>query len=287
MSIRLSRLYIYPVKSCAGIRLAQAAVGTAGLAGDRRWMLVDAAGRFMTQRQWPAMALVQPALEPGRLRVRAPGMPALEVAPPGPPAAAARVKVWNDTAAARDCGDAAARWFGEFLGTSCRLFEIHPEADRLASPARVRAWSERHGELAPGLGERHAFGFADGFPVLVIGQASLDALNGRLEQGGHAPVGMERFRPNLVVEGLEPHDEDHAAMLVAGSVRLPLVKPCARCAIPDIDPATARRGEQPGRTLAAYRATPDGVMFGQNAVVQAPPGAVLREGDPVGVEWAF
>jgi len=287
MSSFLSSLHIYPIKSCAGIDLAQSGIGHAGLDGDRRWMLVDAAGGFMTQREWPAMALVRPELDAQTLRVRAPGMPVLEVLAGRDAAPPTAVRVWNDTTAGADEGDAAARWFSDFLGAECRLLRVHPRAERIASLDRVRAWTARHGELAPGLGERHVFGFADGFPLLIIGQSSLDDLNLRLGRGGHEPVGMARFRPNIVVAGLEPFDEDHVALLRVGEVALPLVKPCARCAIPNIDPATARRSDQPGRTLISYRGTTDGVLFGQNGLVLAPPGAVLRVGDPVEVEWAF
>jgi len=288
MSPTLSSLYIYPIKSCAGTALRESGVGQAGLDGDRRWMLVDAAGRFMTQRQWPAMALVRPELDGDLLRVQASGMPVLEIPrAPAPAAAAMQVQVWNDITDGVDQGDAAARWFSDVLGAECRLVGLHPQARRHASLDYVRAWTARHGALAPGLGERHLFGFADGFPLLVIGQSSLDDLNRRLGEGGHAPVGMERFRPNIVVAGLEPHDEDQIALLRAGEVAMPLVKPCARCAIPNIDPATGRSAEQPGRTLIAYRGTTAGVLFGQNGLVQAPPGSVLRVGDALEVEWAF
>ena len=287
MGAVIRSLHIYPVKSCAGIDLAQSALDERGLAGDRRWMVVDASGTFLTQRALAAMALIRPALSDDGLRLSAPGMPVLCV-PAGPaPGPRRRVTVWRDEVDAEDEGDDAATWLSDFLRRPCRLVRIADDARRLAGPGRGAAWKDRHGSMAPALPGEHAFGFADGYPFLIAVQASLDDLNARLAAAGAEPVPMNRFRPNIVLDGLQAYDEDHLAMVACGEVRFALVKPCTRCAIPDIDQATARQGGAVGKVLAAYRAQQEGVVFGQNAVVQAPAGAMLRAGDPVDVEWAF
>ncbi|MEI2416097.1 MOSC N-terminal beta barrel domain-containing protein [Orrella sp. JC864] len=290
MNATLVGLHSYPIKSCGALDWTVAAVTAAGLALDRQWMLVSEDGRFMTQRQWPAMALVRPVLRENALWVGAPGMPELRVAAldEAPPEGPARtLTVWRDNVPGQDAGAEAAAWFSNALGEPCRLYRLHPQARRLASPEHVTAWRLRHGQAVPELGSRHAFGFADGFPLLVASQDSLRELNARLARQGHAPVPMDRFRPNVVIEGLEPYDEDHVAWLRCGQVVLALVKPCSRCTVPDVDQASGLRGEEPGRTLAAYRRRQEGVMFGQNAVAHAPAGAVLAVGEPVRAEFAF
>ena len=301
MSLVIRSLHIYPVKSCAGIDLAESAVDERGLAHDRRWMVVDEEGMFLTQRTLPAMALIRPALRDGGLRLDAPGMLPLDVPADLPAGRAGRgesgrgesghaqrpVRVWRDDVPADDAGDEAAAWLSAFLRQPCRLVRMAGRARRLAGPDRVAAWRLQFGAMAPGLSGEHAFGFADGYPFLITAQASLDDLNARLAAAGEAPVPMNRFRPNIVLDGLEAYDEDHLAMLACGEARFALVKPCTRCAVPDVDQLTARRGEAVGRTLAAYRSREAGVVFGQNAVVQAGPGAVLRVGDEVRADWAF
>lgn len=291
MTVTVVSLHVYPIKSCAGIDLQSSAIGEGGLQHDRRWMLVTDSGVFMTQRTWPTMASIRPVLEEGGLCVAAPGMAALRIpiadAAADAEAPARQLTVWRDSIAGRDEGDEAARWFSEFLREPCRLYAVHEQARRLADPARVQAWRERHGDQAPGVSEHHAFGFADGFPLLVTSQDSLDELNERLVARGAAPVPMDRFRPNIVVRGLEPYDEDHIPVLLGADMAIALVKPCSRCVIPDTDQATGERHQEPGRTLAAYRTWDEGVMFGQNAVVSAPPGAVVRVGDALRAEIDF
>jgi uncharacterized protein YcbX len=292
MSLTVRSLHIYPVKSCAGIDLDASPIDAAGLAYDRRWLVMSGA-QFLTQRQLPAMALIRTALTGTHLQLRAPGMPLLEVPLDGSGLADRDepVTVWRDTFPARAESPRAAQWFSDFLGRPCRLFKVDIEsAGRATNRDWVGRWREGHPGLAEGFGGNHLFGFADGYPILLANQASLDELNERLRAKGRGPVLMNRFRPNIVLAGdeLGPYEEDHLALLACGKdIRLAVVKPCTRCSIPDVDPETGERGDEPGMTLTATRSVDLGVVFGQNAIVDAGPGAVLRVGDPVSVEWNF
>lgn len=290
MSARILSLHIYPIKSCAGIDLSESPVDRAGLAYDRRWMLISADGQFMTQRQWPAMALIRTAITANALRVSAPGMADLEVPLDGSALlpGTESVEVWSDTISAQRESAAAGLWFSDFLKTPCRLYKVGAVAERTAKPDWVSRWLESHPDLAEPFAGSHHFGFADGFPLLVANQASLDDLNARLQAKGVAPVTMDRFRPNIVVEGeWEAFEEDQTAMITAAQVRMAFVKPCTRCSIPDIDQRTARQSDEPGRTLAGYRNLAIGVVFGQNAILDAPAGARLKVGDGVEIELDF
>ncbi|WP_233235271.1 MOSC domain-containing protein [Bordetella sp. LUAb4] len=290
MSLIIRSLHIYPVKSCAGIDLSESPVDQAGLAFDRRWMVVSG-GQFLTQRQLPAMALVKTALSDTHLHLSAPGMPDLAVALDGAglhgdPRA---VTVWRDTMSARrDCADAAA-WFTQYLQRPCEFLRIDvADAQRSASAQWVGGWLERHSEEASNYAQRNLFGFADGFPLLIANQSSLDELNQQLAAKGRAPVPMDRFRANIVIEGeLGAYEEDHVASMSVGEVRMALVKPCTRCSIPDVDQATGVRHDEPGLTLAATHRLDLGVIFGQNAIVAAPGGSVLRVGDAVDVKFDY
>ena len=277
----LARLFVYPVKSCAGVELGEAQLMETGLDLDRAWMVVDAAGQFVTQREQPRMALVQPRIKSLEVVLRAPGMLALHLGI-NEVEKAARAEVWGDAVDCWDMGDVAGQWFSDFLGCpGLRLVRFDPEVQRLAS----RRWT---GEVeAP-------IEFADGFPLLVLSQASLDGLNQRLAAAGHAAVGIELFRPNLVLAGLEPHDEDRLQELriatAEGEVVLKLVKPCARCPIPNVDPATGERSPEVLDALQAYRADTrlDGALtFGMNAIFTAGAGLRLRTGDAVTADWHF
>lgn len=290
MSARILSLHIYPIKSCAGIDLAESPIDRAGLAHDRRWMLISEDGQFMTQRQWPAMALIRTAITADTLRLSAPGMADLDIALDGSGVepGAAPVAVWSDTISAQRESAAVGLWFSEFLKTPCRLYKVDPAAQRNAKPDWVTRWLDAHPDLADAFGGEHYFGFADGFPLLIANQASLDDLNARLQAKGVAPVPMDRFRANIVVQGeWEPFEEDHTAMITAAGVRMAFVKPCTRCSIPDIDQRTAQQNDEPGRTLAGYRNLEIGVVFGQNAILDAPAGARLKVGDAVEIELDF
>lgn len=277
----VARLFIYPVKSCAGIELQEALLVETGLDLDRAWMVVDAAGHFVTQRSMPRMALVRPQLKSDEMVLRAPGMLALHVSIEAVEAPIS-VTVWRDTVPAWDMGPVAAQWFTDFLGQPCRLVRFDPEHRRLSS----MAWTG--GIEAPNQ-------FADGFPVLVASEGSMDELNARLQAAGHPPVGVERFRPNLVLRGVEAHDEDRIDLLRVqasggGEVHLQLVKPCARCPIPDVDPATGLISPEVTDTLRNYRRDRrlDGaVTFGMNAIIRLGAGQLLRTGKPVAANLRF
>ncbi|GAB4207928.1 MAG: MOSC N-terminal beta barrel domain-containing protein [Tibeticola sp.] len=277
---RLEGLFVHPVKSCAGVAVREALLTEAGLDLDRAWMLVDEAGEFVTQRELPQLARVVPRLGVSDVVLRAPGMLALHLAADAVEAPA-RVHIWNDEVDAWDMGDLAAQWFSDFTGQRLRLVRFDPEVRRLSS----LRWTG--GVEAPNL-------FSDGFALLVTSTASLAGLNERLAAAGHASVDQRRFRPNLVLSGVEPHDEDRLAELRirtdSGTVRLALVKPCARCPIPDVDPDSGARGTAVGDTLRGYRADArlDGALtFGMNAIVLEGAGQVLRVGQPVAADWAF
>ena len=282
----ISRLYVYPVKSCAGVEVQQALLLETGLEFDRAWMVVDANGHFLTQREFPRMALIQPQLKHFEMVLRAPGMLALHIAL-DQVEAPVRVKVWNDEVAAYDMGRIAAQWFTDFLGMTARLVRFDPEGKRLSS----LQWT--NGIESPNQ-------FSDGYALLVISEASLDQFNDKLVARGHAAVGMDRFRPNIVLghpaqgDKLLPHDEDRLDLLhiatAQGEVQLKPVKPCPRCPIPNIDPATAHSSPEVGDLLQAYRqdARVNGaVTFGMNAIVLAGVEQLLKVGQPVGANYRF
>ena len=280
LNCSLSALYVHPIKSCAGVAQAASPLIETGLEYDREWMVVDAASSMLTQRDLPRMALVRPAFKGGELVLRAPGMLALHLsldAVEGP----TRARVWHDEVAAFDMGPLAAQWFSDFLGRPARLVRFDPDQKRLSSAQ----WT----------GEIEALNaFADGFPLLLASSASLADLNARLAARGVPPVTMQRFRPNLVLDGLEAYDEDHLDEITfdtgAGPVRIKLVKPCARCTIPGVDPETGEQGHEPGDTLAGYRADArlDGaITFAMNAVVLEGFGRTLRVGQRGSASWGF
>ncbi|MEO6033043.1 MAG: MOSC N-terminal beta barrel domain-containing protein [Burkholderiaceae bacterium] len=258
--VSVHSLHLYPIKSCAGITLDEVVLIETGLELDRAWMVVDAAGEGVTQRTLPRMALIRPTLKTAEMVLRAPGMLALHiridtVEKP------VRVKVWNDEVAAYDMGDLCAQWFSDFLGAKLRLVRFDPEQKRLSD----RQWTGAiEAECA----------FADAFPLLVTSAAAIAELNSRIEAQGQDAVTMERFRPNLVLGGIDAHAEDALDEIVFetddGPVRLKLVKPCARCPIPDVDLQTATTGHAVTDALVAYRADArvDGKpTFGMNGVI--------------------
>lgn len=285
MSVTIRSLHFYPIKSCAGTSVRHAVVDGAGLAWDRRWLVVGENGIFMTQRGFPRMALIVPTVQDDVLRIQAPGMDDLFIGlDAGRDQPEEKVVVWRATLAAHPVGSEAARWFSEVLGVPCSLYRVAEPLERLPDDAFVQPWVDTFGEEA---GQTHEFAFADGFPLLVANQASLDALNERLQAAGHAPVPMDRFRPNIVIDGLEAFDEDHVAWLDFAGMRLGLIKPCTRCTVPDVDQATGQPGMEPGQTLAQFRRFDAGVMFGQNAIVAAGAGAILAVDDEGEFEYAF
>jgi uncharacterized protein YcbX len=290
MSVRVRSLHIYPIKSCAGIDLRQSAIDGAGLAYDRRWVLMQ--GRqFLTQRLLPAMALIVPTITSTHLHLEAPGMAPLDIPLDGSQLAADShgVTVWRDTFPVRAESEAASQWFSRYLQRPCTLYKSDiAQAQRVVSTEWVERWLQAHPDMAEGFAATNLFGCADGFPILVVNQSSLDELNRQLAAKGHGAVPMNRFRPNIVLEGDWPaYDEDHTALASIGAVRLAFVKPCSRCSIPDVDQATGERHDEPGFTLTATRSFDAGVIFGQNAIVSAPAGAVVRVGDAAEAELDF
>ena len=259
--VSITGLYVHPVKSCARIAVDQTVVTETGLEWDRQWMVVDESGGFVSQRELPRLALVRPTLRASDLVLRAPGMLALHLALDAIESET-RVRVWNDELDAGDMGDLAAQWFSDFLGQRVRLARFDPEVQRVSDPR----WT----------GDTRALtAFADGFSLLVVSSAAIEQLNTRLKSRGVAPVQSDRFRPNLVLDGLQPHEEDWIDRVTfdvpEGPVVLRLVKPCTRCSIPDVDPERGEPGHAVGDELAAYRADArmnGQVTFGMNAVIE-------------------
>jgi hypothetical protein len=234
-----------------------------GLRYDRRWMVVDERGEFLSQRNHPRLALAVPSLADGMLQVDAPGLPTLRTPLHPKPSVATTVTVWDDTCPATWVGVQAAEWFSDFLGSPCSLVHMADQVIRPANPLFA----------PPGV----RVSFADGFPFLLISEESLVDLNGRLVD----PLPMNRFRPNLVVAGGEPYAEDEWGKIQIGDVRLRVVKPCDRCLVTTTDQATGQRGKEPLRTLATYRKVGNDVMFGQNVVHENT--GRLRVGDLVSI----
>ncbi len=284
----IQNLYIYPVKSCAGVELKEVILTDTGLEFDRAWMVVDETGEFVTQRELPRMCLIQPTMKLYEIVLRAPGMLALHIALDAVEQPC-RVSVWGQECAAYDMGDVAAQWFTDFLAQDLpagqramklRLARFDPEHRRLSN----KKWTKELDALNQ---------FSDGYPILVASQASLDGLNARLAAQGHSPVTMQRFRPNIVLSGVDAHDEDRVKALhisADSTVELALVKPCPRCPMPNVDPLTAIPSPEVGDTLQGYRqdARVDGaVTFGMNAAIRSGLEQVLRVGQAVGANYDF
>jgi uncharacterized protein len=272
----LTALHVYPIKSCGGVEVASGLLVETGLEYDRAWMVVDDRGQMFTQRELPRLALIQPSFKGGELMLRAPGMLALHLRLDAVEAPT-RVRVWDDIVKAYDMGALAAQWFSDFLGQRLRLVRFDPEQQRLSDAA----WA---GDTAADNA------FADGYPLLVAGRASLEDLNRRLRARGAGEVTMQRFRPNLVFSGWQAFDEDHLDEIVIttaeGPVRLRLVKPCVRCSIPNVDPLTAATGSEPGDTLAGFRADAR-VGGGITAVIVTGFEHSLRVGQGATASWKF
>jgi uncharacterized protein YcbX len=275
----IEQLFLYPIKGCRGVPLERATLAATGLEvdgiGDREWVVVDDAGEFLSQRELPKMTLIETRLTGTSLRLKAPGMLQLDV-PFGSEGDVLSVRVWNDSIAAVTQGEVADAWFSRYLGQPCRLMRFDPEARRLSSVRYTGALA------AP-------YKFADAFALLVASSASLAELNSRLAQRSVAAVGIERFRPNIVLGGVDAFEEDYTSVLRIAGAELRVVKPCVRCSVPNVDPATAETSHEPGDTLALYRdnAQAGGVTFGVNAVVAAGAGITLARGAAVEIELAL
>jgi uncharacterized protein YcbX len=279
MSAHLSRLLLYPVKGCRGVALEQAMLAATGLeaagVGDREWVVVDDSGEFLSQRELPRMGLISTRLTTAALQLAAPGMLTLEI-PFESEGDVVRVRVWDDEIEAVTQGEIADQWFSDFLGQRARLMRFDPLARRLSNRKYTGAIEA-------------SYKFADAFALLVASEASLAELNRRLQARGSAAIGLERFRPNVVLDGVDAFEEDYLRNLRIGEAVLACVKPCVRCSVPNVDPATGTAGHEPGDTLALFRDNEraGGVTFGVNAVVAAGAGTVLKVGAAVELELNF
>jgi uncharacterized protein YcbX len=262
--MQVTELNIYPVKSTRRIALQESPVLPRGLPWDRRWMLVDEAGNFITARQQPVLATVQTTVGDETLSITAEGYETLQLPLQPGQSETTPVTVWKDSLDAVLAGNQADAWFSDFLGLSCRLVQLTDDLSRSVNPDYGRPGDE--------------VSFADGFPLLLITRASLADLNSRLQQ----PVEMRRFRPNLVVDGDAPYAEDHWRRIRVGDVEFEGVKNCSRCVVTTIDPDSGRKhpDKEPLRTLSTYRRRPQGgVYFGQNLIPRS--GGVIHVGAEV------
>lgn len=264
--IRVTGITVYPIKSTAGIPVDQCAVESQGLAMDRRWMVVDEAGEFLSGREFPMLTQIRSQMESGGLRITAPGMDEMRIPSPAESENPRLVRVWNDECRALGADRAVDDWFSRFLGTHTHLVYMHD--------SRQRPVDFNYGRP----GDRVSF--ADGFPLLLISEASLEDLNTRLS----ASVSMRRFRPNIVVGGCGPYEEDDWRAIRIGETRFDSVKSCSRCVFTTIDPDSGEKHPrlEPLRTLGGYRRGPDGgVLFGQNLIPRVL--GTLHVGDVVNV----
>lgn len=261
--MHLSEINIYPIKSLKGISLTEAKIEARGLSFDRRWMLVDEHNKFITQREFPKMATLKVEIHSDHLRVLN-GRDKVDVPFEAYGDAKARVTVWGSTVKADVYQPVVSHWFSERLGLKCKLVRMPETTNRIVNPVyAVRKYED-------------TVSFADGYPFLLIGQASLDDLNSRLAEA----LPMNRFRPNFVIEGAEPFEEDNWKKIRIGETVFYVVKPCERCIIPTIDQVKGIKGKEPLTTLNTYRNFKGKVLFGQNLIAEKPD-ATIRIGDEV------
>jgi len=244
--LTISALYIYPIKSLGGIRVNTATLTDRGFQYDRRWMLVDMNNQFITQREFPQMTLLQVQVQQDGLSIRHKHTGDCIQIPFQPTGDTCTVTVWEDTCQGRFVSPQADQWFSDQLSLPCRLVYMPEDTQRKVDP------NYAHGE--------EITSFSDGFPLLMIGQASLDDLNSRLPE----PLTMERFRPNIVFTGGTPFQEDEMAAFTIAGIRFFGVKPCARCVITTVDLITGEKGKEPLKTLSGYRRQGNKIFFGQN-----------------------
>ncbi|MBL7995084.1 MOSC domain-containing protein [bacterium] len=245
----VSEINVYPIKSCKGFGVTSAKLDEYGLVGDRRMMIVDSNGTALTQRDLHQMGFIEPSVIHEILTLRAPGMQDLVVPFDVFSDNQVAVDVWDDSCIALDCGNTVAEWVADYLHTTCRLVRMDQNFQRPID----KNYSTRDEHVS----------FADGFPLLLISEASLEDLNSRLD----VRITMNRFRPSIVVKGCDAFAEDAWKTIRIGELLFEVVKPCARCVVTTIDPNTGRSGHEPLKTLATYRRTNDGkIMFGQNVI---------------------
>ena len=269
----LASVHIYPLKGGRAVDLDQAVVEPWGLAGDRRWLLVDADGQFITQREHPALARLVvrygagAAADIADIAVSCDGCPSLRVAAPVGCPELLKVTVWRSTVLAAAAGPEADAWFSGYLGQPARLVWLDDPTRRAVDP-----------EFGA---DGDVVSFADGYPLLLTSVGSLEQLGRWLTADGDQPVPMNRFRPNVVVSGFEPWDEDRWRRIRIGSVSFRVAKPCGRCIVTTTDQTTGERGRQPLRMLARHRRFGKSLVFGQNIIPDSP--GLIRVGDPMEV----
>lgn len=273
---RVAALTVYPLKSAAGIAVDALTLDDRGAVGDRRWLLVDGEGRAITARECHALLHIVPSFvtadRNGALQLDAPRHTTFTAVVPGADAVARPVFIWDDATLALDAGDDAAAWCSDVIGRACRLVYLDEEAQRPLNRKYAGPIPFEHRNVA----------FTDGAPLLVLGLASIDALNARLaEQGANDLLDRRRFRANVWLDGIAAHEEDQWSAVRVGDVTLGMGSLCTRCVLTTVDPDTLEQGVEPLRTWASYRRTPDGMVFGVNATHSAP--GVLRVNDPLTV----
>jgi uncharacterized protein len=269
--MRLSSLHRYPLKSAAGLSVDTLEIEPRGPRHDRRWIVVDAEGRFVTARQTGEMVLIRAEPTGAGLRLSAPGRDGVEIPVPHDDAARLRVTIWKDAVEALAATPEADAWLSAFLQHPVRLAYMGAEVRRAVDPTYAQPGDE--------------VSFADGYPLLAISQAALDGLNVRLTDAGRAAVAMAQFRPNVVLTDVAAHAEDGWTRVRIGDVEFDAVKPCTRCVFTTVDPASGKRREdgEPLNILKDYRRTPGGITFGMNLIPRLGPRATatLRVGDAV------
>lgn len=260
--LTVSELFIYPIKSLGGIAVSSAMVTSRGLQYDRRWMLVDAHNTFISQREIAAMALFEVAIQPdGLLVTHRPDGAAILIPFEPQTGELLTVEVWSDHCKGQVVSPEANQWFSEKLGINCRLVYMPDTVNRRVDGRYAK--------------DKEIVSYADGYPMLLIGQASLDDLNSRLQE----PLTMQCFRPNIVFTGGEPYEEDNMDAFTINNIRFFGVKLCARCVITTINPATAIKGKEPLRTLATYRMKNNKIYFGQNLLHKGE--GIIQVGDTI------
>ncbi len=259
--IRLTEIWIYPIKSLGGIRLASSKVKEKGLAFDRRWMLIDELNTFMTQRTHPMMALFKLEMNPSTFKITFKNDSVLLPFVHSTIPTEIKAKVWDDEVTILEVSEYHSNWFSEKLGMKCRLVAF-PEENSRPVDERYKINNEN-------------VSLADGYPLLIIGQSSLADLNNRLAN----PIPMNRFRPNLVFTGGEPYEEDLWKLFTIGKNKFAGVKPCSRCVMTTINQNTGEKGKEPLTTLAKYRQRENKIYFGQN--VLAIDHNEIHEGDEI------
>ncbi len=276
----VAALFVHPLKGAAPVAVRSMPLDALGALGDRRWMLADLDGTLITPRSAIALTRVEASLPmrdgaivaDGPLTLRADGLDTLTVSHADAHVPLGTVRCWDDTLEMADAGDLAAAWCSNAIGAPCRLLHLAPESRRPLAP-------KYSGPIDAGT---RTVSVTDGAPLLLLSQRSIDALNERLVHAGETPVGVERFRPNVLIAGTAAHDEDTWSLIAVGGVEIGVGSPCSRCVFTTINPRTLERGVEPLRTLATYRrGDGGGVMFGMNATHRAP--GVIHTGESIHV----